>query len=124
MRPSVLFGSDGRVLYVMDMNIPIFQGEDNLLFAAPKFTPNNESSWEVNLGLGYRHILFDDSLMLGINAFYDYRKTPWGTKHTQWGVGAEVMAEFGILEDGGGLGLTGRFNYYQPLTDAVRVTYQ
>ncbi|MBN1574684.1 MAG: hypothetical protein JW984_15915 [Deltaproteobacteria bacterium] len=40
LRPSVLFGSDGRVLYVMDMNIPLYNGEDNLLFAAPKFTPN------------------------------------------------------------------------------------
>lgn len=55
LRPNVLFGSDGRVLYVMDMNIPLYRGENNLLFAAPKYTPNNESSWELNLGLGYRH---------------------------------------------------------------------
>ena len=35
LRPNVLFGSDGRVLYVMGMNVPLYRGENNLLFAAP-----------------------------------------------------------------------------------------
>jgi len=45
LRPNVLFGSDGRVLYVMDMNVPLYRGENNLLFAAPKYTPNNDISY-------------------------------------------------------------------------------
>jgi hypothetical protein len=54
--------------------------------------------------------------MLGVNCFYDQRKTPWGSIYEQWGLGTEIMADvpMGKLD----LGLTGRFNYYHPLTSA------
>ncbi|MBN1574338.1 MAG: inverse autotransporter beta domain-containing protein [Deltaproteobacteria bacterium] len=117
--PGIRWGTDNRTLYILDFLVPLYQDERNILFVNAKYTPNDLNGWETNLGLGYRHILIDEYLLLGINGFYDWRKTPWGTRHTQWGVGAEVMVELGILEDGGGLGLTGRFNYYQPLTDAI-----
>jgi hypothetical protein len=100
----------------MDFLVPLYQGDKNILFANPKYTPNDQEGWEVNLGLGYRHMLFDDSVIIGLNGFFDRRKTPWGSIHEQWGVGAEAMAELPVGEIN--LGLTGRFNYYRPITSA------
>jgi hypothetical protein len=91
--PGVRFGTDNRTLYIMDFLVPLSQGDKNILFANPKYTPNDVDGWEVNLGLGYRHMLFNDSVILGINGFYDRRKTPWGSIHEQWGIGAEVLGE-------------------------------
>ncbi len=59
-------------------------------------------------------MLMDKHLLLGVNGFYDWRKTPWGTHHEQWGIGAEIMAEIPIKDID--LGLTGRVNYYHTLT--------
>jgi hypothetical protein len=114
--PGVRFGTDDRTLYIMDYLVPLYQGDKNILFANPKYTPNDKDGWEVNLGLGYRHLLFNDSVILGVNGFYDRRKTPWGSIHEQWGIGAEVMAEVPVGEID--LGLTGRVNYYRPITPA------
>lgn len=68
-RPGIRWGTDDRTLYVLDFLIPLYQGEKNILFANTKFTPNDQDGWELNLGMGYRHLLFDDSVILGINAF-------------------------------------------------------
>jgi len=40
-----------------------------------------------NLGLGYRRLLFDDSLMIGTNAFFDYE---WTNSHRRISIGAEI----------------------------------
>jgi hypothetical protein len=55
-RPGVRFGTDDRTLYVMDFLVPLYQGDKGILFANPKYTPNDRDGWEVNLGLGYRQI--------------------------------------------------------------------
>ena len=115
--PSVRFGTNNRILYILDFLIPLYQGEKNIFFANAKFTPNDHDGWETNLGLGYRHLLFDDRVILGLNTFFDFRKTDWGTHHRQWGVGAEVMTEIPIKTLN--IGLTGRFNYYYPLSDSL-----
>ena len=73
--PAVRFGTNDRVLYVLDFLVPLYRGEKNILFANTKFTPNDHDGWETNLGLGYRHLLFDDRVILGLNTFFDFRKT-------------------------------------------------
>ena len=115
-RPGVRFGTDNRTLYIMDFLVPLYQDDRNVFFASPKFTPNDQDGWEANLGLGYRRLLFDDRLIFGVNGFYDQRKISWGSIYEQWGVGAEVMADIPIGK--ADLGITGRFNYYHPLTSA------
>jgi hypothetical protein len=114
-RPGVRWGTDDRTLFILDFLVPIYQGKRNIVFFNPKFTPNNHEGWEVNLGLGYRHLLLDELLVLGINGFYDTRRTDWGTYHRQWGLGAEVMTELPVAE-AWDLGLTGRINGYFGLT--------
>ncbi|MBN2224032.1 MAG: inverse autotransporter beta domain-containing protein [Deltaproteobacteria bacterium] len=112
-RPGTRFGTDDRTLFILDFLVPIYQGEKNILFFNPRLTPDDHDGLEVNLGLGYRHLLFDDKLILGGNVFYDNRRTGWGTRWEQVGVGAEAMAELNKY-----VALTGRFNYYFPLTGA------
>jgi len=113
-RPGVRFGTESRVLYIMDFLIPLYQDENNIFFSNIKYTPNDHDGWELNLGAGYRRLLLDDKLLLGLNAYYDKRKTDWGTNHEQWGVGLEAMADIPL--EAFNLGLTGRFNYYYPLS--------
>jgi hypothetical protein len=113
-RPAVRFGTDNRTLYIMDFLVPFYQGEKNIVFFNPKFTPNDLDGWETNLGVGYRHLLFDDRLVLGANVFYDTRRTGWGTYWDQVGFGLEAMGEVNKY-----VALTGRFNYYIPLTDPI-----
>lgn len=115
-RPGLRFGTDSRTLYVMDFLVPLYQDDRNILYANTKFTPNDHDGWELNLGLGYRYEIIDNHLIMGVNGFYDKRRTPWGTKHDQWGIGAELMGE--VPFDTWSLGLTGRYNYYHPISDA------
>ncbi|MBN1574159.1 MAG: inverse autotransporter beta domain-containing protein, partial [Deltaproteobacteria bacterium] len=113
-RPGVRFGTESRVLYIMDFLIPLYQDEKNIVFSNIKYTPNDHEGWEVNLGAGYRRLLWDEKLILGLNAYYDQRRTDWGTNHEQWGLGLEAMADIPL--ESFNLGLTGRFNYYYPLS--------
>jgi len=112
--PGVRFGTDNRTLYIMDFLVPLYQGDKNILFFNPRFTPNDQNGWEANFGFGYRHLLFNDKLILGGNFYYDYRETGWGTSHEQIGFGFEAMTEVNK-----NLALTARFNYYIPMSDAI-----
>ncbi len=113
-RPGVRFGTESRVLYIMDFLIPLYQDENNIFFSNIKYTPNDHDGWELNVGAGYRRLLWEEKLLLGLNAYYDKRRTDWGTNHEQWGVGLEAMADIPL--EAFNLGLTGRFNYYYPLS--------
>jgi hypothetical protein len=42
-----------------------------------------------NVGLGYRRLLFGNSMLVGANAFYDYE---WTYGHSRYGLGGEVKA--------------------------------
>ena|GEM_PF-576683 len=120
-RPAIRWGTNGRTLYIADFFIPLYQGDKSILFANPKFTPNDHDGWELNVGLGYRHLLLDDNLLLGLNAFYDKRRSDRGNYFDQWGIGTEIMADIPIGDMD--LGLTGRFNFYSPISNA-RIEYE
>ena len=119
-RPAIRWGTNSRTLYIVDFLIPLYQDDKNILFANPKFTPNDRDGWEVNLGLGYRHMLLNDKLVVGLNAFYDHRKADSGNYFNQWGIGAEIMADIPLKKMD--LGLTGRFNFYSPTSNA-KISY-
>ena len=40
-RPGVRFGTESRVLYIMDLLVPIYQDEKNIVFSNIKYTPND-----------------------------------------------------------------------------------
>ena len=115
--PGIRFGTDDRVIGFYDVLAPVYLSENSILFVNPRFSHDSDDGHEWNLGGGYRHILWDNQLMLGINAYYDIKKHGDSGKYfDQWGMGFEAMGEFDdVLASGGGLGLTGRFNFYVPL---------
>lgn len=49
---------------------------------------NYDSNTTLNLGLGYRTINYNDTLILGINGFYDYELS---SKHQRYGMGVEAL---------------------------------
>ena len=60
------------------------------------------------MGVGYRHLLANDKLILGGNLFYDGRKSYTGNDFHQIGLGAEVLTEW----------VNARVNGYISLSDA------
>jgi len=114
LRPAVRFGTDDRVIFIIDALAPVYRGDKDIVFINTKFSPDNHEAWEINAGVGYRRLVLDDKLVLGANMFYDHRKTKYGSHFNQLGLGFEAMAE------PGGIGLTGRFNLYVPLNNGNR----
>jgi len=110
-RPAVRFGTDDRTLFIFDFLVPVYRGNNDIVFINAKFTPDLDEAWETNLGVGYRRML-SDKLVLGGNLFYDHRKTQYDSHFDQIGLGFEAMADINNI------GLSTRFNYYQPLTRA------
>jgi len=116
--PGIRFGTDDRVIGFYDVVVPVYLSDTSMLFVNPRFSHDSMDGHEWNLGGGYRHILWNDQLMLGVNAYYDIKKHGDSGKYfDQWGMGLEAMGEFDdVLASVGGLGLTGRFNFYVPLS--------
>ncbi len=96
-----------------DVLIPLWNpGEKGLLFLNPRgsFTDHNEE--EGNLGVGYRQWLPRAGIILGVNAYYDYRDTE-AHHYDQWGVGVEMLSDW----------IDARANYYDP-DDEARVIHR
>jgi len=79
-------------LYLSDCNVDtlFFQGRIN------RQTRFGESLWRTtyNVGVGYRKLLWDDSVMLGANAFYDYEAPH---KHRRSSLGLELRTTAGEI---------------------------
>ncbi|MDK9720724.1 MAG: inverse autotransporter beta domain-containing protein [Rhodospirillales bacterium] len=71
---------------------PLFQSEnkqDTLFIQGSQLRYDlfGEYRDTTNLGLGYRRLFFDNSLMIGANSFYDYE---WTNRHQRYSIGGEV----------------------------------
>lgn len=103
-----------RGLFTTDFIVPLYypQNKDTLFFFNPKYTYTTPNADEVNLGFGLRHI-FNDSFMLGMNAFFDRRLSHANKWYSQAGIGFEYLSH----------PLDARLNWYKPLTGAKVVDY-
>lgn len=72
--------------------VPLFQNRETLVFGDVRGRFDNNSSQELNLGLGARHI-WDDQFIFGAYSFFDHRNSPLGNKFNQITLGAEVLTE-------------------------------
>lgn len=87
-----------------DLLIPLWHpGGVGLLFVNPRTAVTDHDAQEGNLGLGYRQLLPKQKIILGANAYYDYRDTGY-TTYDQWGVGFEILSSW----------IDARVNYYDP----------
>ena len=87
-----------------DVLIPVWNpGDTGLLFINPRAAMSDDDAEEGNLGVGYRQLLPKLNLILGANAYYDYRDTGY-SNYDQWGVGLELLSKW----------IDARANYYDP----------
>ncbi|MGB1027699.1 MAG: inverse autotransporter beta domain-containing protein, partial [Rhodospirillaceae bacterium] len=57
-----------------------------------------------NIGLGYRHLAFEDKLLAGVNAFYDYE---WPYDHQRGSIGAELRTSVAEINSNVYFGISG-----------------
>lgn len=81
---------------------PLLKTEQSTWFLQGR-TAYQQDDWTFNAGLGYRYLLADKSLLLGLSGWHDWTSN---IGHRRWGLGAEAM---GTL-------LTWRGNYYNGYT--------
>jgi len=87
-----------------DLLVPVWNpGGKGLLFVNPRTAFTDHDAEEYNVGIGYRHLLDKYNVILGANAYYDYRDTGY-THYDQWGVGLEILSPW----------IDARANYYDP----------
>jgi Inverse autotransporter, beta-domain len=85
-------GKDQKPRYYFETLVPLYQDGDyqNTFFFAPRI---NHSRTTVdygtyNLGLGYRRLMLDNQLLLGLNTFWDARTNH---EHYRMGFGSEIF---------------------------------
>ncbi len=86
-----------------DLLLPVYSLRSGLLFLNPRTSFRGDEN-EMNLGVGYRHLLAERNMILGINAYYDRRETEANNRFNQAGFGLEFLSEW----------VDARANYYLP----------
>lgn len=101
-----LMGRGGDTMFegTIDFLTPLHMTPSGVLFVNPRFTYNDDSESELNLGVGYRHLFAPSSVIVGGNLYYDSRWPQDGVQFNQFGVGLEVMSKW----------VDARCNYYLP----------
>ncbi|HUU51099.1 MAG TPA: inverse autotransporter beta domain-containing protein [Nitrospinota bacterium] len=84
-------GGNGRTLYYVDGLIPFFRKKNSLFFANPKAVFGSNDTEEMNIGMGYRHLLYNDRMFLGINGYFDTQRSENNFRHNQFGLGLEAI---------------------------------
>jgi len=80
--------------------VPLFErAESNDLFFTQGSISRFDRRTTTNIGVGYRRLVLDEKLLLGVNSFFDYE---WPYNHSRASVGAEIRTTVGEIN----------FNYY------------
>jgi hypothetical protein len=111
IRPGIR-GKDDRSLYYSDFFVPTLGTEDTLVFVNPKLVWDNHNTNEQNIGIGLRHLLLNNNLILGGNLYYDTQKSPHRNRFNQLGFGAEILSKWIDI----------RGNFYYPLSDKKEIS--
>jgi hypothetical protein len=74
---------------VLDLFIPLVQNEISLFFLNVRTLDFYAKSIEGNFGLGLRHMLTDMDVIVGLNSFFDYKRSPHRNNFTQFTLGLE-----------------------------------
>ena len=100
------FGDDLQV-YQLEAMFSVWKAGRNALLLNPRAVFLEGAEQEYNLGLVARRSLESRAMILGLNAFYDLRRTEAGNTFAQVGGGVELLSRW----------FDARANYYYPLTD-------
>lgn len=107
-------GGDSTVEGTLDLLTPLYKSSSGLWFVNPRFTYNDDSESEVNLGVGYRRLFSSRDVIVGGNLYYDSRWPGDGVQFNQFGAGLEVLSKW----------IDARANYYLPENDKEVVDVQ
>ena len=87
-----LKGGSERHIGEMDLFVPVWQGNDFLLFGDLRMQSDDSGNQEGNIGFGYRRM--GESMIVGGYGFYDYRKSDeTGNTFMQGTLGLEALTE-------------------------------
>jgi hypothetical protein len=93
IRPGIM-GGGGRSIYYSDFLIPAVGTENLLVFINPKLNWDDHDANEQNIGIGLRHMAFEENIILGANLYYDFLKSYYGNRFEQWGFGVEALSKW------------------------------
>lgn len=113
IRPGQMSG-DLKTDKFIDYFIPFGGNSDSLFFLDLRGRTDDIDTDEFNIGLGYRSLFGADKYIVGINAYYDEKKTALGNKFRQGGLGVEVLTQY----------FDGRINYYEPTGSSSKRLYE
>ncbi|MBN1269786.1 MAG: inverse autotransporter beta domain-containing protein, partial [Kiritimatiellae bacterium] len=108
--PALTLGAqagDGLFEGFGDILAPVYLTKSGLWFVNPRLTISDEEEEELNVGVGYRHLFPEKSIILGGNIYYDSRWTHYDSQFNQLGLGVECLSEW----------VDARANYYLPEDD-------
>jgi len=80
------------------------QDRDAFLFFNSRYTWEDNHQYNSSVGLGFRKLLPDRDVIVGVNAYWDSLHGQGGSDFNQLGLGAEVLTKW----------VDARFNYYLP----------
>ena len=84
-----------------DFLVPLYDQNGNTLLFNPRFSHKDEGELEGNLGLVWRRLVKPEVIM-GVNGYVDSRRSQFGNRFNQAGVGVEVLGKW----------IDARFNWY------------
>jgi len=96
------FQENNKPLFSLESIQPLYENSFDTFFVQGRAAYSDEDA-TLNIGAGYRRLLLDNALMLGVNSFYDATAK---SQHQRWGVGIEAFSQYGTL----------RGNYYNAMS--------
>ncbi len=78
---------------LFDFFAPFTINPDTIVFLDPRAIVNNGSTYEINIGAGYRHILSSQKWMVGAYLFYDRRQSQFHNGFDQMTLGGEFKSK-------------------------------
>jgi len=85
---------EGTVEGFGDVLAPVLVLKRGLVFVNPRGSMNDSQEEEMNIGLGYRHLVPERKFIVGANAYYDTRWTRYENQFDQFGLGVEFLSEW------------------------------
>lgn len=108
LRPGFMAGEgDNASDFYLDIFLPVWGNEKALVYFNPNVRFDDRRGNEQNFGLGYRRLMMNDEMILGVNFFYDQMRSRNNHDYRQIGTGLEMMTRW----------IDSRINYYHPISN-------